>query len=498
MAGIVVLTALYYGAAHLSFALNFAGPVASIVWLPVGVGIAFLYVAGVEFWPGVLFGELLIGDWAFGIGSSLGQTLANVLEVVVAVVILRRLLRRDSPLGTVAGVAITVLAIAAGVAVSATIGALSLRLGGVVTTGALARVWRTWWLGDFAGALIVVPLGLAWCSWPRIACRRQRLPEAALTLTAIAAAGALGLGVARPATYLAFAALIWSGLRLGQRAATLAVAGAAAFAVWTATHSVGPLHSYALDRVVLETQLFIVVASLSTLCLAAAINERNVLAVTLRRSLSRTVEVSERERRRLERDLHDGAQARLVAIQIRLELARGLTDRAEVDEQIDETQRDLEAAIEELRGLAQGIYPRALRDLGPAGALQSLAASSVVPMYVIDEGVGRSPDATEEAIYFCAREAIQNTAKHAGPNVKSMVTLRRVQNSIELTVRDDGTGIPADRGHEGTGITGMRDRIEAVGGRLEIVFAPGEGTSILAVIPDRKRRPPREQSERET
>ena len=100
------------------------------------------------------------------------------------------------------------------------------------------------------------------------------------------------------------------------------------------------------------------------------------------------------------------------------------------------------------------------------------------------EGVGRSTDAIEAAIYFCAREAIQNAAKHAGLGAEVTVTVAHSDHAIRLTVSDSGTGIPPDGGHHGTGIIGMRDRIEAVGGQLQIISAQGQGLSVHATIPD--------------
>jgi integral membrane sensor domain MASE1 len=121
---LVVLVALYDGAAQLSFHLEFAGPVAAIVWLPVGVGMSFVYLFGLRYLPGVLIGDLLANDYgALPLGSAVGQTVGNVLEVVVATILIRRLVKRGSPLSTVNGVACMLLAIAAGVAVSATMGA---------------------------------------------------------------------------------------------------------------------------------------------------------------------------------------------------------------------------------------------------------------------------------------------------------------------------------------------------------------------------------------
>jgi len=186
---LVALVALYDGAAQLSFHLEFAGPVAAIVWLPVGVGIAFTCLYGLQFLPGVLIGDLLANDYtALPLGSAIGQTCGNVLEVAVATILIRRLVRRDPPLATVDGLGGMLVAIATGVAVSATMGALSLRLGGVITTDAIPTIWRTWWLGDACGAIVVVPLALAWSApLPRVERTRDVVEMALLLATTVAA-----------------------------------------------------------------------------------------------------------------------------------------------------------------------------------------------------------------------------------------------------------------------------------------------------------------------
>ena len=102
-----------------------------------------------------------------------------------------------------------------------------------------------------------------------------------------------------------------------------------------------------------------------------------------------------------------------------------------------------------------------------------------------DDGIGRASDAIEAAIYYCAREAIQNTAKHAGPGANVAVTLAHHHDAIEFAVTDNGAGVPTERDANGIGITSMRDRIEAVGGQFEIWSTPGRGTSIRGTIPDR-------------
>jgi signal transduction histidine kinase len=212
--------------------------------------------------------------------------------------------------------------------------------------------------------------------------------------------------------------------------------------------------------------------------------ENTRLLEELRASRLRIVEAGERERRRLERNLHDGAQQRLVAIQIRLGMARDLAGTGDLANQLEATKKDAAAALEEIRALAHGIYPVVLQELGLAAALRALALSSPVPIDVTDDGIGRSSNATEAAIYFVASEAIQNSGKHAGLGAKVAVTLARNEDTIEFTVRDDGAGMTPETDNDGIGIASMRDRIKAVGGHFEIVSAPGQGTSIHGTIHD--------------
>jgi signal transduction histidine kinase len=214
----------------------------------------------------------------------------------------------------------------------------------------------------------------------------------------------------------------------------------------------------------------------------ALLTESSSLFRELRASRLRIVQAAERERRRLEQDLHDGAQQRLVEIQVRLGVARALVGRGDLATQLEAIQDAADAALDELRTLARGIHPAALRDLGPAAALRALSQRSVVPIHVTDDGIGRAPAAIEAAIYFCAREAIQNATKHAGPGAEVTVTLRRRHNAIELAISDDGVGMSVEDESNGSGIVGMRDRIEAVGGRFKIESHPGLGTCIHATI----------------
>jgi signal transduction histidine kinase len=201
-------------------------------------------------------------------------------------------------------------------------------------------------------------------------------------------------------------------------------------------------------------------------------------------SRARLVQAGERERRTLERDLHDGAQQRLMAIQVKLGLAEQRVSDAELSGRIEEIRMEAAEAIDELRALAHGIYPSALRDGGLADGLRSLAMRASIPVSVNDEGIGRCPGATEANVYFCALEAVQNASKHAGPGARVTITLGRNPEGIRFEIADDGVGMDASAAGDCLGLVSMRDRVGAVGGELEIRSSPGRGTIVRGTAPD--------------
>jgi signal transduction histidine kinase len=481
--GVASLAAVYYGAAHLGYAFEFAGPVAAVIWLPVGVGIAFLYLGGLRLWPGVLVGDLLVNNYsAVPVSSALGQTLGNVLEVLVATLLIRQLVPRGSPLASVANLTRLLVAIAAGTAVSATVGTVALRLGHVVTTSSAPSVWRTWWLGDTCGALVVVPLALAWFGPLRRPRWNGRMVEWALLLAAVAGLSEVALDSHRPRAYLVFPALIWAALRFGQRGATLAITVVVGFAVWETTHYVGPFVDHSLMRSVLSTQLYIAVAALSTLCLAAVVSEREELAERLSASRARLVEAADTERRRLEHNLHDGAQQRLTALAVRLEIAseRARQEPGLAAAAIGEAQTELSLAIDELRKLAHGIHPAVLTRFGLARAIETVAERSTVPIEVLELPLTRVDPAAEATAYYVFVEALTNAQKHAHASsiwVRAAVARR----TLHIEIVDDGVGGAVESGN--FGLQGLRDRVEGIGGMFELDSVPAGGTRVAAAIP---------------
>jgi len=204
----------------------------------------------------------------------------------------------------------------------------------------------------------------------------------------------------------------------------------------------------------------------------------------LRASRQRLVAAQDETRRRLERNIHDGAQQDLVALAIKLRLA-GITvdeDPAQAKQMLDELQAEATGALENLRDLARGIYPPLLADLGLAPALNAQAAKSAVPVAVEADGIGRYPQDIEAAVYFCCLEALQNIAKYARAT-QARICLRAQNGTLRFTVSDDGAGYDARHTPLGSGQRNMADRLAALGGHLEVWSAPSQGTTITAQLP---------------
>jgi signal transduction histidine kinase len=216
---------------------------------------------------------------------------------------------------------------------------------------------------------------------------------------------------------------------------------------------------------------------------------RNVrLLEDLRASRQRLVAAQDQERRRIERNIHDGAQQQLVALAVKIRLAEQSVPRdperavallSELGTQAQET-------LDDVRDLARGIYPPLLADQGLVAALEAQARKSPVPVAVSADGVGRYPQEVEGAVYFCVLEALQNVAKYAnapGANVR----LAAAKGALAFEVTDDGRGFePAAA--SGSGLTNIRDRLEALGGSLEVRSTAGSGTTVIGHVPLGQRR----------
>jgi len=216
----------------------------------------------------------------------------------------------------------------------------------------------------------------------------------------------------------------------------------------------------------------------------------------LRESRKRLVAAQDQERRRLERNLHDGAQQHLVALKVKLGLAEMLAakDPEKAKATIAELKSDADEALETLRDLARGIYPPLLADKGLVAALEAHARKATVPVTVEAEGIGRYPQEVEAAVYFCVLEALQNVQKYAhatqatvrlgeGPPPNPPPAGGGRSPILTFEVEDDGRGFDSATVTRGAGLTNMSDRLDALGGRLEIESVPGAGTRLRGHVP---------------
>jgi signal transduction histidine kinase len=230
----------------------------------------------------------------------------------------------------------------------------------------------------------------------------------------------------------------------------------------------------------------------------AGLTLRNArLIEDLRASRVRLVQAQDEERRRLERNIHDGAQQQLVALAVKANLAEQFVGRDEAKERalLGQLKDDAQEALENLRDLARGIYPPLLADQGLAAALVAQARKSPVPVTVDVDGIGRFSQDTEAAVYFCTLEALQNVAKYSGASAAT-VHLASTNDHLRFMVVDDGVGFDPTTTGYGTGTQGMADRLAALGGQLTVSSSPGRGTTVSGWIPVAAVQPPAAPSER--
>jgi signal transduction histidine kinase len=212
---------------------------------------------------------------------------------------------------------------------------------------------------------------------------------------------------------------------------------------------------------------------------------RNVrLIEELRASRQRLVVAQDQERRKLERNIHDGSQQQLVALSVKIRLIEQLVDRdpGKVRELLESLQLDAAQALEDLRDLARGIYPPLLADRGLSDALRAQARKLPIAAEVRADDIGRYPPDVEATIYFCVLEALNNIAKYADAE-RVRIDVGAVDGDLIFTVADDGVGFDRSVVGYGTGLQGMADRLDAIGGSLLIESEPGRGTTIVGRAP---------------
>src|SRR4051794_38077362 len=269
---VALVAAAYYVAGRIGLELAYLDGAVAAVWPPAGLGLAVLFLYGVRLWPGIVVGDLLLGDFSTPLGTVLGQTVGNTVAVIAAALLLRRLTGGRGQLDRVADVVALVVCALVAAIVSAAFGPTSLRAGGVIAAGELARVYRTWTLSDASGVLVVAPVLLTWATTGLRGIRRREIVEGSIALVVLVVLAELS--PQRDVPYIVFPVLLWTALRLGPRGAATAIFVVCSITVWNTARNDGPFVRDSIDDSLLATQLFIAISALTSLVLAAVTAER--------------------------------------------------------------------------------------------------------------------------------------------------------------------------------------------------------------------------------
>jgi signal transduction histidine kinase len=471
----------------------------SPLWPPAGVAVAGLLLFGKKTWPAIPIAGFLL-KWTGGqlnaatAGILLAQTSAPLLA---ASLLLRHTF--DSGLRRVRDVlALIFLGGAVSMLASASIGTAALASTGVLPRPLWFRSWLVWWIGDAMGVILVAPLLLALASRSRatVAHLVRRRGEVTALLLSAAAATYFLFRVDLPLPFLVFPFALWAALRHQQLVVAAVNLAMGRTAVWLTVSGHGPFSGLPPTAGLVVLDAFTGSIAITALILGAAVataaalnRENEQLHSKVRSQLEevqasrvRLVQAADTERRRVERDLHDGAQRRLASLSCTLGLARaqlGSNSDPKVRATLEQASREMELSLAELRQLARGIHPTILTQEGLGAALESLAEDVPLPVAVAAPPV-RYPSVVEATAYFVVSEALANAVKHAQAGT-ARVSVGQIDERLVIEVVDDGRG-GADP-NRGSGLAGLADRVAALEGRLWIDSPAGGGTRIRAEFP---------------
>jgi signal transduction histidine kinase len=319
---LVVVAVAYYLAGRVGLELAYLNGAVAALWPPAGLGLAVLFLYGLRLWPAIVVGDLLLGDFSTPLGTVLAQTFGNTVAVVAAALLLRRLTGGRGTLERVADVLALVGCALVAAVVSAAFGPLSLRLGHVISAGELGGVFRTWTLGDAAGVLVLAPVILTWATAGLRGIRRRELAEGALALGLLVALAELP--PQRDVPYIVFPVLLWAALRFGPRGASAAILVVCSITVWNTAQNDGPFVRDSITDSLLTTQLFIAIAALTSLVLAAVTADRTRTEAALAESEARQRALADEQAalRRVATLVAGGAPPSRVFEQVTEEVAR--------------------------------------------------------------------------------------------------------------------------------------------------------------------------------
>ncbi len=496
--GNVVVGVGYWALGQFGALAQYTGGI-EVAWLPVGFAAGMLYLGDLRWFVGGMLGDFMLGN-SFGVAlpfhpQDLVTTAGNTIEFTLAAYLLRRWLGRRNTLERPADVGLLFVALGIGTAVSAVIGTLaSVQWGGTHWSEVPSSI-RTWWLGDTAGGMLLAPLLIAWGAPPwRLNTRPRQLVQAVVILGAVAGLSIAIFSSHHPLTYLVFPGLVVAAVYLGQRGATVALALAYLVAVLMTAANVGPFVEKSINDEALSTQLYILVATVTTLTLGAAVSARRRAAVDLAESRRREIERAAEERQRIARDLHDSVSQTLFTLGLHAGIAKHEIAHAELapdgalSAAIDLVAELAQGALLEIRGSIFELRGGAVAEQGLVAALGAHGAALAVRHGVqvsVDGPSGRVPVSPrgEELLFRIGQEAITNAVKHSGSRlVSAEITVGN--GGIGLVIADLGVGFDPTHSYGGhLGLELMRSRAADAGGSMAIHSAPDAGTTVRVIVP---------------
>lgn len=496
--GIVVVGVGYWLLAQLGSVVQYPGGV-EVVWLPVGWAAAMLYLGDLRWFVGAMIADLILGaglvpsHYQRLLEPTTVQTLSNTVEFTLAAVLMRRWLGPRNALARPVDVGWLLLALGIGTAVAAAVGALTIVWAGQARWGDYGLIARTWWLGDTSGGLLLAPLLIVWGA-DRWRPDRREVLQGGLIVAVIAGLSFVLFESSHPLTYLVFPALMLAAVSLGQRGATVGVVVAVAVAVGLTASESGPFVEHSINDEVLKTQLYILIASLTTLTLGAAISAGRRAAVQVAESRRREAERTADERQRIAADLHDSVSQTLFSLGLHAGIAKHELGRARLAPDgplptaVDAIAQLAQGALLELRAAIFDLRSDAVAERGVVAALAAHASALGLRHDVtvdIDGPPQRLPLSAEveELLFRIGQEALTNAVKHSGsPTVSATVAV--ADGQVVLTVSDTGVGFDPAFPHTGhLGLELIRSRAGAAGAMVDIQSVPERGSTVRVAVP---------------